>query len=280
VALGLALAAAGTFLLGEAAPLHWFAPGIYETGAAPVVGFISAAAKTTGFALLLRLFLFVFFFAQQKWIYVWGGVAILSLLWGSVAALRQANLMHLFAYGAVAHGGFIVLGLVSMNEAGFNGMAYYIGSYVFATIGAFGVLVVLRQRDAASSLAELAGLSRTSPTAAWLLLFFLLALAGMPPTAGFIARYYIVKALITAGHPELAAFAVLSALAAAIFYGRVAAHAFRQSGAAEKPAGGAIQPFTISNAQTVALTAAAFVSLAAGLYPAPFLRIASYVFGQ
>jgi len=281
VVLALSLTAAGAFLLSEAAPLHWFAPGIYECSPVPVAGFLSTAGKVAGFALLLRLFSFVFLFAQQKWIYVWGAVAIVSLLWASVAALGQANVMRLLAYGAVAHTGFILLGLVATNETGFNGMAYYIGSYVFATLGAFGVLLVLQQRGAAvSPLAELDGLSRSSPAAVWLLLIFLLALAGIPPTTGFMARYYMVKALLTAGHPGIAAFAVLCALTSSVYYGRVAAHAFRKPNEAQTPEAAATVPLTFSNGQTVALTAAAFVSLAAGLYPAPFLRMASYVFGQ
>jgi NADH-quinone oxidoreductase subunit N len=221
----------------------------------------------------------LFVFAHQKWIHVWGGAAIVSLLWGNIRALRQTKVERLLAYGSVAQTGFILLGLVAGNEAGFSGMMYYLGVYVFMTAGAFGILIVLRQRGSdASELRDLDGLYRRNPAAALLLLIFMMSLAGIPPTAGFLAKYYIVKALIAASHPELAAFAVVNALLAVCYYGRIVAHAWKKPSADiplfEAPT------LTISSGQTVALTATAFVSLAAGLYPEPFLRLARYAFGQ
>jgi|SRR5579859_75830 len=272
---------AGAFLLMDAAPLHWTAPGIYEFAPAPVAGLLGAAAKAAAFALLLRLFSFLYLFAHQKWLHVWGGAAILSLLWGNIAAIRQKNILRLLAYASVAQTGFILLGLVAANEAGFTGMAYSIGTLVFSTAGVFGVVIVLRSSGArAAELRDLRGLFQASPVAAWLLLLFVLALAGVPPAGGFIAKYYLVKGLLLAPHPELAAFTVANALLSAYAYARIAAHAFKKApveGAAAETRGPAIM---FSNGQTVALTAAAFVSLAMGLYPAPFLRVIGYVFGQ
>jgi NADH-quinone oxidoreductase subunit N len=278
-AIALALLAVGAFFLIDAAPLHWFAPAIYDSAATPVSAYLSIAAKTAGFALLLRLFSFLYVFAHQKWIHVWGGAAIVSLLWGNIAAMRQTNVKRLLAYGSVAQTGFILLGLVVGNEAGFSGMMYYLGVHVFMTAGAFGILIVLERRErAAIELRELDGLYRRSPAAALLLLVLVMSLAGIPPTAGFIAKYYIVKALLAAPHPELAAFAVASALLSVYYYGRVAAHAWKKPSAVAPPLDAAA--LTISNGQTVALTAAVFVSLGAGLYPEPFLRLARYAFGQ
>jgi NADH-quinone oxidoreductase subunit N len=277
--IALALLAIGTFLLVDAAPLHWFAPGIYESAPTPVAAYLGTAAKTAGFAVLLRFVSFLFLFAHDKWVHVWGGVAIVSLLWGSVAAMRQTNVMRLLAYGSVAQTGFILLGLVAGNETGFSGMMYYLGVHIFMTAGAFGILIVLQEFGTSDSdLAGLDGLYRRSPAAALLLFVFMMSLAGMPPTAGFVAKYYIVKALIAAPHPELAAFAVVNALLSAYYYGRVVAHAWK------KPVADSSRPkapaLTISSGQTVALTVAVFVSLAAGLYPEPFLRLARYAFGQ
>src|SRR5580692_4889056 len=272
--LALVLLSAGAFFLIDAGLFHWFAPRI-SVSAGTVAGYLSMAAKTAGFALLLRFFSFLFVFAHQKWIHVWGGAAIVSLLWGNIGALRQTNVKRLLAYGSVAQTGFILLGLVAGNEAGFTGMMYYLGVHVFTTAGAFGILVLLQQRGAASArLVDLEGLYRRSPAAALLLLVFMMSLAGVPPTAGFLAKYYIVKALLAAPHPELAAFAVVNALLSVYFYGRVAAYAWKKpaDGAAplEAPALGAL---TISSGQTIALTTAVFVSLAVGMYPEPFLRL-------
>jgi NADH-quinone oxidoreductase subunit N len=278
-ALALGLLAAGAFFLMDAAPFHWFASGIYESAPTPVAGFLGMVAKTAGFALLLRFFTFLFLFAHEKWIHVWGGVAIVSLLWGNIAAMRQPNVKRLLAYGGVAQTGFILLGLVAGNETGFSGMMYYLGVLLFATTGAFGILIVLQQRGSATTeLRDLDGLFWRSPAAALLLLVFMMSLAGIPPTAGFLAKYFIVKALLAHPHPELAGFAVVNALLSVYYYGRVAAHALKKSrtDAAQIEA----PLLTISNGQTIALTAAVFVSLAAGLYPEPFLRLARYAFGQ
>jgi len=277
--LALVLLCAGVFFLIDAGLFHWFAPGICESVPTPIAGYLSMAGKTAGFALLLRFFSFLFVFAHQKWIHVWGGAAIVSLLWGNIAAMRQTNVKRLLAYGSVAQTGFILLGLVAGNEAGFGGMIYYLGVHVFIAAGAFGVLTLLDRHDGArTELADLDGLYRRSPAAALLLLVFMMSLAGIPPTAGFLAKYYIVKALITAPHPELAAFAVVNAALAVYYYGRVVAHAWKKPRADESPL--ETQALNISNGQTVALTAAVFVSLAAGLYPEPFLRLARYAFGQ
>jgi NADH-quinone oxidoreductase subunit N len=269
----------GMFFLIDAGLFQWFVPRICELAPTPIAAYLSTAAKAAGFALLLRFFTFLFVFAHQKWIHVWGGAAIVSLLWGNIAALRQTNVKRLLAYGAVAHTGFILLGLVAGNAAGFSGIMFYLGVYVFMTGGAFGILIVLRQCGAeVSDLADLDGLYRRSPAAALLLLVFMMSLAGIPPAAGFLAKYYIVKALLAAPHPELAAFAVVNALVGVYYYGRVAAHAWKKPSAEaaqlEAPA------LSISSGQTIALTVAVFVSLAAGLYPEPFLRLARYTFGQ
>jgi NADH-quinone oxidoreductase subunit N len=277
--LALVLLAAGTFFLIDAAPLHWFAPGISESAQTPVAAYLSAAAKTAGFALLLRFASFLFLFAHQKWIHVWGGVAIVSLLWGNIAAMRQTNLKRLLAYGSIAQTGFILLGLVQGTEAGFTGILFYLGVYVFMTVGAFGILIALQQRGSnVTELRDLDGLFWRSPAAALLLLVFMMSLAGVPPTAGFLAKYFIVKALLAHPHPELAAFAVVNALLSVYCYGRVAARALKKPHADALPI--EASALTISNGQTIALTVAVFVSLAAGLYAEPFLRLARYAFGQ
>jgi NADH-quinone oxidoreductase subunit N len=277
--LALVLLAAGAFFLIDAGLFHWFAPRTSQLTPTPVAAYLGAATKTAGFALLLRFFSFLFIFAHEKWIHVWGGAAIVFLLWGNIAALRQTNVKRLLAYGSVAQTGFILLGLVAGNEAGFSGMMYYLGVNIFMTAGVFGILIVLQQGGAAvTQLADLNGLYRRSPTAALLLLVFMMSLAGIPPTAGFVARYYIVKALMAARHPELAAFAVVNALLAVYYYGRVVALAGKKPRADAPPLDAAT--LTISSGQTVALTATVFVSLAAGLYPEPFLRLARYAFGQ
>ena len=286
--LALGLVAAGIFLLMEAAPLHWFSPGLYEFAPAPVAAYFGATAKVAACGLLLRLFTFLFLFAHEKWIHVWGGVAITSLVWSSVAAMRQKNLKRLLAYGAVAHSGFLLLGLVAGNENGFHGMMFYAATYLFSLLGIFGVLIVMEHQGLrVLQISDLSGLWWKNRVAVLALLVFAMSLAGLPGTAGFVGKLYIIKGLIEAPHPELAAFAVLCAVAAAYYYGRIVVAAF-QKPAAEAPAVAPAQEvsvagpvkLTIGYAESVALTVATFVSLAAGLYPEPFLRMARYAFGQ
>jgi len=279
VPVALVLLLVGVLFLIEGAPLHWFAPGIYDSAATPVSAYLSIAAKTAGFALLLRFFSFLFIFAHEKWIHVWGGAAIVSLLWGNIAALRQKSATRVLAYGSIAQTGFILLGLVAGNEPGFSATMFYLGVLVFTTAGAFGILILMKQRGAAATrLSDLDGLYRRSPAAALLLFVFMMSLAGIPPMAGFLAKYYIVKALLAASHPELAAFAVVNAVLSVYCYGRIASRPWKKP--AHETASEHEAALTISSGQTVALTAAVFVSLAAGLYPEPFLRLARFAFGQ
>lgn len=276
-ALAFAFIAVGALLLVDAAPLHWFAAPLAEKARTSTAEFLATAARIACFALLVRLFSFLFVFGHEKWVQVWAIAAVVSLLWGSIAASRARHLKRLLAYGAIAHTGFLILGLVAGSAAGFQGIMYYLGTFLFMTAGAFGVLLALEQNGSpAVVLDDLHGLYRRSPWTAALLLIFLLSLAGVPPTAGFAAKYLLIKSVFASAHPELAIFAALSALASVYFYGRVAVHAWKRAASAAVPSAA----ISFTTAQTIALTACVFVSLAAGVYPDPFLRIASYAFGQ
>ncbi len=170
--------------------------------------------------------------------------------------------------------GYILLGLVAGNNTAFTGIAFYLFAYVFMTAGAFAVVIVLRQKGlVGEELDDLNGLYQRSPAAALLLLIFMLSLAGIPPTAGFMGKYFIFLSLIETHHPLLAVFAVLYIVPALYYYFRIVVHAWlKQPGEAPRP--------SMTSAQAVALGIAVFVTLAAGLYPEPFTRLAKYAFGQ
>jgi NADH-quinone oxidoreductase subunit N len=161
-----------------------------------------------------------------------------------------------------------------LNNTGATGIAFYLFAYVFMTTGAFAVVIVLRQKGLiGEELEDLNGLYQRSPAAAVLLLIFMLSLAGIPPTAGFMGKYFIFLSLIETHHPVLAVFAVLYIVPALYYYFRIVVHAWLKApGEAPRP--------VISNAQAVALSVAAFVTLAAGLYPEPFTKLAQYAFGR
>jgi len=265
--------AAGLFFKVAAVPFHQWAPDVYEGAPTPIAAYLSVASITASFALLVRLFIWVFGGSQPVWQVLVAGVAIASLTWGNLAALTQNNIKRLLAYSSVSHAGYILLGLVAGNETGLIGILYYLIAYAFMTIGAFAVVVVLRQRGIiGDELDDLDGLYQRSPAAAVLLLIFMLSLAGIPPTAGFMGKYFIFLALIESHHPVLAIIAALYIVPALYYYFRVLFHAWlKKPGDAPAP--------VMSSAQAVALGVALFVTLAAGLYPEPFARLAHYALG-
>src|SRR6202166_5197301 len=146
VLLALATVAAGLFFKVAAVPFHQWAPDVYEGAPTPIAAYVSVASKTASFALLVRLFIWVFGGSQPMWQALVAGVAIASLTWGNLAALTQTNIKRLLAYSSISHVGYILLGLVAGNDTGLTGIVYYLIAYAFMTIGAFAVVIVLRQR--------------------------------------------------------------------------------------------------------------------------------------
>ena len=279
VVLAFVTVATGLFFKIAAVPFHQWAPDVYEGAPTPITAYVSVGSKTASFALLLRLMFYVFGGSHPTWLFLIAGVAVASLTWGNLAALTQNNVKRLLAYSSISHVGYILLGLVAwdptmQSNTAVTGIFYYLIAYGFMTFGAFAVIIVMRQRGIiGDTLDDLDGLHQRNPAAALLLLIFMLSLAGIPPTAGFMGKYFIFQALIESHHPVLAVFAVLYIVPALYYYFRIVVHAYmRTPGEAPTP--------HMSNAQAIALGITLFVTLAAGLYPEPFARLARYAFGQ
>jgi len=276
VVLSVTTVAAGLFFKIAAVPFHQWAPDVYEGAPTTITAYISVASKTASFALLLRLFQTAFWPARPSWTLLLAGVAVASMTLGNLAAITQSNIKRLLAYSSISHVGYVLLGLVAaatgpqVNVTGLKAVAFYLFAYAFMNIGAFAIVIVLRRQGLiGDDLEDLNGLIQRSPTAAVLLLIFMLSLAGVPPTAGFVGKYYIFLSLIETGHYYLAIFAVLYIIPAVYYYFRIVVHAWmRESTDPVRP--------VISPAQALALTVTVFVSLVAGLYPEPFVRLASY----
>src|SRR5271155_2322882 len=275
--LALGTVAAGVFFKIAAVPFHQWAPDVYEGAPTAITAFISVASKTASFALLLRLFLTVFWPNRMDWIVLVAAVAVLSLTVGNLAAMTQSNVKRLLAYSSIAHVGYILLGFVaavnpdgSLNQRGLQAMAFYLFVYAFFNTGAFAVVIVLRHKGViGDEIDDLNGLIQRNPGAAVLMLIFLLSLAGIPPTAGFFAKLLVFWALIETGHTYLAVLSVLYILPAVYYYFRmVAAMWVRESTDPVRP--------VISMAQKFALAAMVIITLAAGIFPEQFLRFATY----
>ena len=177
---------------------------------------------------------------RVDWIGILGVVAVASLTIGNLAAITQTNVKRMLAYSSISHAGYIMLGLVAAltgpegNATGLTGIAFYLFVYAFMTAGAFAVIIVLRRKGIiGDELDDLNGLIQRSPVSAVLLLIFMLSLAGIPPMAGFIGKYYIFLALIQTGHYYLAIFGALYIVPALYYYFRVVVHAWlREPGSA------------------------------------------------
>jgi NADH-quinone oxidoreductase subunit N len=260
----------GVFFKVAAVPFHQWAPDVYEGAPTPITAYVSVASSTASFALLLRLFLGAFWPVRVDWMPLVTAVAVLSLTVGNLAALTQTNIKRLLAYSSIGHVGYILLGLVAGNERGLQAMAFYLFVYAFFQSGAFAIVIVLRRKGViGDELEDLNGLIHRNPGAAVLMLIFLLSLAGIPPTAGFIGKLLIFWALIETGHYTLAVLAVLYILPAVYYYFRmVAAMWSREATDRQVP--------IISLGQSVALAAMVLVTIVAGVYPEPFLRLATY----
>jgi NADH-quinone oxidoreductase subunit N len=276
--LALATVAAGVLFKVAAVPFHQWAPDVYEGAPTTITAYISVASKGAAFALLLRLYVTVYWPVRIDWIAIFAAAALLSMTLGTFAALTQTNIKRLLAYSSIAQVGYILLGLVAsvdkdgaLNQRGLRATAFYLFSYAFFNMGAFAVVVALQKRGAiGDDIEDLRGLWRNSPVAAALMLLFLLSLAGIPPTAGFVAKLLIFWSLIETGHPILAVVGVAYIVPAVYYYFRLVAAMWIGAG----DAGVAAQ--TIPAAQRVALGALALVTLAAGIFPEQFLRLANY----
>src|SRR5215469_5050626 len=273
----LATVAAGVFFKIAAVPFHQWAPDVYEGAPTSISAYVSVASKTASFALLLRLFLTVFWPVRADWVMLIAVVAVLSLTVGVLAAITQSNVKRLLAYSSIAQVGYILLGLVasvntdgSLNQRGLQAMAFYLLTYAFFNTGAFAIVILLRHKGViGDEVDDLNGLITRNPGAAILMLIFLLSLAGIPPTAGFLAKLLVFWALIETKHYILAILSVAYILPAVYYYFRLVAAMWVRE--ATDP----VKPVT-SWAQRFALAAMVLVTLAAGIFPEQFLRMATY----
>jgi NADH-quinone oxidoreductase subunit N len=260
--LGLALLAVGFAFKVSAVPFHMWTPDVYEGAPTPVTAYMSAATKIAAFAALIRVLDVAFQPLSWDWGPVLWGLAATSIVLGSVLAIAQTNVKRMLAYSSIAHAGFILTGLTAPGAVGIRSALFYLVAYAAMTLGAFGTVMVVSGRgEERTRLLDYRGLSRTNPGAAALMTLFLLSLAGIPPTAGFIAKVNVFSAAIDAGYWGLALIGVLASVAAAFFYLRVIVLMYMEEPAGEParlPAGGLA---------AAALAAPALATILLGLFP-------------
>jgi NADH-quinone oxidoreductase subunit N len=245
-----------------------WAPDAYEGAPTTVTAYLSVGSKAASFAFLVRMFLGPLASSREMWLPLLSAVAIATLTVGNLAALSQTNVKRLLAYSSISHAGYILLGLIAGNTTGLNGVAVYMMVYTFMNLGAFMVLVALRRKDIiGDNMDDLSGLMRKSPVHAVLMLIFLSSLAGIPPTAGFLGKYYIFLSLVETGHYVLAAIGALYVAVAAYYYFRIVKSMFVADEAHKLPVAS-------SFGLKLALGVTGVMTLLIGMYPEPFIRLA------
>jgi NADH-quinone oxidoreductase subunit N len=225
--IGIGLAAAGLMAVGfgfkvAAVPFHMWTPDAYQGAPTSVTAFMSAGTKVAAFAAFLRVFNVAFQPYVNDWRpFVWV-IAAVTMVVGSTLAIAQTNVKRMLAYSSIAHAGFILVGVAAGTPQGIEAAMFYLAAYATMIVGAFGVVMLVSVRgERHLSLGSYAGLARRSPFLAALLALFLLSLAGIPPTAGFIAKVAVFSAAIQAGYWPLALIAVIASVISAFFYIRV-----------------------------------------------------------
>jgi NADH-quinone oxidoreductase subunit N len=271
VFLAMATTAVGLLFKISAAPFHMWAPDAYEGAPTTVTAYLSVASKAASIAFLLRIFhgpLAPLASVREVWEPMLAAVAVLTLTLGNLAAINQTNIKRLLAYSSISHAGYMLLGLVAGNDTGINGIAVYVMVYTFMNLGAFLVVVAMRRQGIiGEDLDDFAGLVHRSPGYAFLMLIFLLSLAGIPPTAGFLGKYYIFLALIQTRHFTLAVVATLYVAVAIYYYFKIVRSMFIRE-QTEKA------PMATSMGLRLALGVSGVLTLAIGIYPEPFLKLA------
>jgi NADH-quinone oxidoreductase subunit N len=275
--LGVVMALVGMGFKIAAVPFHMWAPDAYEGAPTPVTAFISTAAKAAAFAMVLRVFLRGFYGLADDWTPLLVVLSIASMTIGNVVAILQDNVKRMLAYSSIAHVGYLLLGLIAAGSAagdpvaeryGMVSVVLYLLIYTFTNMGAFGLVVLLRHKDVIGDrIEDFRGLSRRNPLAAAAMLVFLLSLAGIPCTAGFIGKWWLFGAAVKANFAWLAVIAVINTAISLYYYVRVVVAMYIEPVHVE-------EPVPVPAGMAVALTVALVFTLVIGLYPQPFIRLA------
>lgn len=266
-----------------AVPFHMWAPDVYEGAPTPITGFLSVASKGAAFAMLLRIFIESLPTMRVSlsesialtpagpdigWGMMFYVLAVVTMTVGNVAALTQSNLKRMLAYSSIAHAGYLLIGVVAGSTRGVTAMLVYLFVYAFMQLGAFAVLALMRRQDVVGDeLKDLNGLFFRQPFAAVAMLLFMLSLGGIPPTAGFMGKFWLFSAAIESGFIWLAVIGVLNSAVSLYYYIRIVVYMMLKN----EPAGSEPRQ---SPALALAMGVAVVATLLLGVYPQPLFEFA------
>jgi NADH-quinone oxidoreductase subunit N len=272
----LVLVALGFLLVGfafkiSAVPFHMWTPDAYEGAPAVVTGFMSTGVKAAAFAAFARVFLSSFEPFSGDWAPVVWCLAVATMILGTVVGVAQTNLKRMLAYSSIAHGGYLLVGLVSANQVGKAAILFYLLAYAVTNLAAFGVIAMLGSRDRKNDeLRDYAGLWHTHPSLAAMMTVCLLSLGGLPPTAGFIGKWYIFSAAVSSGYYGLAVIGMLTSVISVFFYLRVVVMMYMS-----ERDGATAGPGHVTGIGVAALTLAVIAIFYLGVLPTRVLDLAA-----
>lgn len=219
---GLVFLVAGLCFKVSAVPFHMWTPDVYEGAPTPVTAFFASAPKVAGMAIFVRVLIEAFPHVSHQWQQIVAFVSLASMVLGAFAAIGQRNIKRLLAYSSIGHMGFALVGLAAGTTEGVRGVLLYMAIYLVMTLGTFACVLTMRRKgQAVETVDDLAGLARRNPLMALMLGALMFSLAGIPPLAGFLAKYYVFVAAIQAGLYGLAVVGVLASVVGAFYYLRV-----------------------------------------------------------
>jgi NADH-quinone oxidoreductase subunit N len=252
-------------------PFHAWAPDVYEGAPTPVTAFMTVGPKAAGFAALVRVLVQALpALGAEYWTIILWVLAILTMTLGNIVAIRQTNIKRMLAYSAIAHAGYILIGVVANTRAGFGAVLFYLVAYTVMNLGALSIVLSLSGKgDLRVNLDDYAGLARKAPFLAATLSLFLISLAGIPLTGGFIGKFYLFSAAIQKGYVGLAIIGVLNSAISVYYYFRIIVMMYMK-----EPAPGQPEPEPVSLPVLAIIAIAAIWILWLGIYPAQILNLA------
>ena len=251
-------------------PVHMWTPDVYEGAPTAVTAFMAVGPKTAGFAAFLRVFLYSLSSLQTDWAWILWVLAVLTMTLGNLVAIAQKNIKRMLAYSSIAHAGYILVAMVAASELSTTSILYYLLAYAFMNLGAFAVVILYGRKGEENILvADYSGMASRYPLLAAAMAVFMFSLAGIPPTAGFVGKFYIFSAAVKAGYVGLAVIGVLNSALSVYFYLRVTVMMYMRN--PEKEPAGSLE---FSPGMVVALLIAVFFTLQMGIFPANYLNLA------
>jgi len=259
----------GLFFKVAAVPFHVWTPDVYVGAPTPVTAYLAVASKAASFAILVRILFQGFGALAVDWQIVVAAVAMLTMIWGNIAALTQTNVKRMLAYSSIAQAGYLLMGVLAASEIGLWSLVFYFIAYAFMTAGVFGTVILLERKEyAGESIGDYAGLAQRAPLLAAAMLVFLLALTGIPPTGGFVGKFYLFAAAVEAGWTWVAVVGVLTSAISLYYYFGIVVNMYLKDSDDDS-----VVPLR-APALVGTITFCAAITLLMGLYPEPFIEFA------